>query len=69
MSVGFKNVCVDLIYGLEGQTMESWKQSLSCVEKYSPQTICPYPLTLRSKTGFDKHGYIDIDGQLQYEKI
>ena len=68
MSVGFKNVCVDLIYGLEGQTMESWKQSLSCVEKYSPQTICPYPLTLRSKTGFDKHGYIDIDGQLQYEK-
>lgn len=68
MSIGFKNVCVDLIYGLEGQTMESWKQSLSCVEKYLPQTICPYPLTLRSKTGFDKHGYIDIDGQLQYEK-
>lgn len=68
MSIGFKNVCVDLIYGLEGQTMESWKQSLNYVERYLPQTICPYPLTLRPKTGFDKHGYIDLDGKLQYEK-
>ncbi|MEA2901692.1 MAG: hypothetical protein QOH36_1579 [Actinomycetota bacterium] len=52
MSVGFGNVCVDLIYGLPGQSQETWESSVvECIELY-PQTICCYPLTLRPFTGF-----------------
>lgn len=68
MRIGFKNVCVDLIYGLETQTMDTWRTSLKMAIEYHPQTICPYPLTLRPKTGFEKHGYTQIDGQEQYKK-
>lgn len=54
MSVGFKNVCVDLIYGLPGQTIESWHKSVNdCIQLF-PHTICCYPLTERPHTGFAK---------------
>lgn len=54
LAVGFDNVCLDLIYGLPGQTHESWATSiLDCLE-LNPHTICCYPLTERPFTGFDK---------------
>ena len=68
MSAGFDNVCVDLIYGLEGQSMDSWKRSLEMVVSYEPPTICPYPLTLRDNTGFSARGYLSLDGCEQYDK-
>ena len=68
MSAGFKNVCVDLIYGLENQSAQSWANSIREVVNYAPPTICCYPLTLRSNTGFDKKGYNTINGKEQYEK-
>lgn len=67
-AVGFKNVCVDLIYGLEGQTNETWQESLNTVIKYKPETICAYALTLRPVTGFDARGYRQIPGPEQYRK-
>ncbi len=54
LSVGFLNVCVDLIYGLPGQTIRSWQHSVDDCVELSPQTICCYPLTERPHTGFSK---------------
>ena len=68
MDAGFKNVCVDLIYGLENQSIESWQNSVKEIVGYEPPTICAYPLTLRSNTGFSRKGYTAIDGKEQYEK-
>lgn len=68
LSIGFNNVCIDLIYGLQGQTMESWMDSIKYVADCQPPTICPYPLTLRENTGFAYKGYNHIDGAEQYLK-
>lgn len=51
---GIDNVCIDLIYGLPGQTVQSWETSLTDVISVAPETICAYPLTRRPYTGFDK---------------
>ncbi len=66
--LGFRNVCVDLIYGLEGQTLERWKESLNAVLERVPETICVYPLTLRPLTGFASRGYTSLAGHDQYAK-
>jgi oxygen-independent coproporphyrinogen-3 oxidase len=66
--VGFDNVCVDLIYGLEGQSFKDWCDSVIAVLEYSPETICAYSLTLRPATGFDRRGYRSISGEEQYRK-
>lgn len=68
MNAGFKNVCVDLIYGLENQSFQMWKDSVKAVASYEPPTICAYPLTLRSNTGFARRGYVEINGKVQYAK-
>ena len=68
MNANFDNVCVDLIYGLENQSMDSWCRSVIEVASYGPPTICAYPLTLRENTRFAKRGYRTIDGKEQYEK-
>lgn len=68
MNADFDNVCVDLIYGLESQSKNSWEESVKQVITYKPQTICAYPLTLRENTPFSRKGYREIDGFEQYEK-
>lgn len=66
--IGFNNVCVDLIYGLEGQTFCDWQKSVQGALRYAPETICAYALTLRPVTGFDKKGYRSISNGEQYAK-
>jgi len=66
--VAFPNICVDLIYGLRGQDLASWKGSLSTVLGMRPETICAYPLTLRPFTGFSRRGYVGIDAADQLAK-
>lgn len=66
--VGFRNVCVDLIYGLQGQTFDSWRASLEAVLRFGPDTVCAYPLTLRPVTGFSEKGYRFVSAQDQYTK-
>jgi oxygen-independent coproporphyrinogen III oxidase len=66
--IGFKNVCVDLIYGLAGQTEKSWRDSLDIVKEFEPETICAYSLTLRPHTRFNSRGYRQLNGQSQYSK-
>jgi oxygen-independent coproporphyrinogen-3 oxidase len=47
---GFDNVNVDLIYGVPGQTRESWRQSLQAVLAWKPDHISLYALSLEPGT-------------------
>lgn len=68
MATGFDNVCVDLIYGLPDQSIESWIASLQAVIMHRPDTICCYALTLRPNTGYARKGLAEVDATAQYEK-
>ncbi len=72
LEAGFHNVCVDLIYGLEGQSEESWRTSVATLVALEPPTICAYPLTLRPSTGYAARGFTETDGVVQaarYEHV
>ena len=68
LEVGFANVCVDLIYGLEGQTDENWRRSVAEVAAIGPPTVCAYALTLRPFTGYSRRGYSTVDGATLYRR-
>ncbi|MCA6112170.1 coproporphyrinogen-III oxidase family protein [Bradyrhizobium cenepequi] len=46
----FSHVNLDLIYGLRGQTRDSWIFSLGRVLDYEPQTLSLYPVVVRPMT-------------------
>ncbi|ACU38705.1 coproporphyrinogen-III oxidase family protein [Actinosynnema mirum] len=68
LGTGFANVCVDLIYGLAGQSDEGWLSSLRQVTALLPPTVCAYPLTLRPFTGYRRRGYRSVDGALLHRR-
>ena len=47
---GFQNLSLDLMYGLPGQSMEAWRESLRFVIALRPQHISCYALTLEEGT-------------------
>ena len=47
---GFKNLSLDLIYGLPGQTMESWEKTLSDAVGLHPEHLSCYGLKLEEGT-------------------
>lgn len=49
-SAGFDNFSLDLIYGLPGQTLESWKYSLSKLLAISPAHFSAYMLSYEPRT-------------------
>lgn len=50
-AVGFENVNYDLIYGIEGQTRDSWLNSLRSTVGFGPGTVTLYPVVVRPLTG------------------
>ncbi|EEF59510.1 STM4012 family radical SAM protein [Pedosphaera parvula] len=57
-SLNFPTLNIDLIYGLPGQTMDSWMESLSSALQYRPEELFLYPLYVRPLTGLgrkDRH--------------
>lgn len=68
MRTGFENVCIDLIYGLPEQTMDSWIDSLNIAIQFHPETICTYPLTLRPGTGFANRKSAEPYDEYQYQR-
>ena len=52
-SIEIRNL--DLIYGLPGQTMSTWENSLFKVINYKPEEIFIYPLYVREKTKLYKN--------------
>ena len=47
---GFRNISVDLIYGLPGQTLQSWQDTLDHVLQLNPEHISCYGLKLEEGT-------------------
>ncbi len=48
---GFPTINIDLIYGLPGQTINSWLQSIEAALRFQPEEIYLYPLYVRPLTG------------------
>jgi oxygen-independent coproporphyrinogen-3 oxidase len=44
---------IDLIYGIDGQTRQTWQQSISAALAWSPEELYLYPLYVRPLTGLD----------------
>lgn len=53
-AVGVPTLNIDLIYGLPGQTVATWLESLHAALRYSPEELYLYPLYVRPLTGLDK---------------
>ena len=51
---GFLNVSVDLIYGLETQSLKSWKKTLDLILELRPEHISCYQLTFEKSTALWK---------------
>ena len=68
---GFANIGLDLIYGIPGQTIDSWLDALNQAVVFSPEHLSCYQLTLESKTPLGKRYQareFSIPGEeLQYE--
>lgn len=47
---GFTNIGIDLMYGLPGQTKESWRATLERALSFAPQHISCYQLTIEGRT-------------------
>lgn len=50
--VGFKNINVDLIFGLPNQSLKQWKESLEQIIKLNPEHISAYSLIIEEGTAF-----------------
>lgn len=57
----FRCLNVDLIYGIERQTLQSWRLSLEEALEFEPQELYLYPLYVRPLTGLDRRGNESAD--------
>ena len=64
-NAGFKNISVDLIFGIPGQTLESWKETLDAAIKLEPEHLSCYGLQIEEGTPF--HERYKGDNDLQFE--
>ena len=68
---GFRNIGLDLIYGVPEQDVESWLDTLKHAVAFSPEHLSCYQLTLEAKTPLGRRyqeGQFPIPGEeLQYE--
>ena len=53
---GFDNISIDLIYGLEGVTLEQWRESVERAVALGVEHISAYHLTIEEGTLFGKRG-------------
>lgn len=51
-NLGFKNIGVDLIYGIPGQTMLEWEKTLDAVIALHPEHVSVYSLSLDEGSAF-----------------
>jgi len=63
---GFKNINLDFIYGLPGQTLVSWKKTLKAVIELKPEHISAYSLSIEQGTRFfqlNESGRLKLPGE------
>ncbi|HEU5292070.1 MAG TPA: radical SAM family heme chaperone HemW [Cyclobacteriaceae bacterium] len=52
--IGFKNISIDLIYGMPNETEDQWKEDIRRAISLQPDHISCYALTIEPKTVFGK---------------
>ncbi len=52
--VGFKNINIDLMFGLPNQKVSQWKETLETIAKINPEHISAYSLIIEEGTCFYK---------------
>jgi oxygen-independent coproporphyrinogen-3 oxidase len=62
---GFPTLNIDLIYGVQGQTVASWLESIRAALRFSPEELYLYPLYVRPLTGLGKRGRAATDLRLE----
>lgn len=59
--VGYDNLNIDLMYGLPGQTMDGWMETVRRVMALEPEHISAYALTVQEETYFHRSGVAPED--------
>ncbi|MCO5974624.1 STM4012 family radical SAM protein [Actinoallomurus soli] len=68
-ATGFDTLNIDLIYGIDGQTPESWLSSLDAALSWEPEELYLYPLYVRPLTGLGRQGRSWDDQRLELYRI
>jgi oxygen-independent coproporphyrinogen-3 oxidase len=53
-SRAFDNICVDLMFGIPGQTLEGWRRTLEEVRSWRPAHVSLYGLAYEAGTPFER---------------
>ena len=64
-AAGIPTLNVDLIYGIGGQTVQSWLQSVRSSLRWRPEELYLYPLYVRPLTGLGRKGLAWDDQRLE----
>ena len=68
-NAGFENINIDLIFGIPGQTLESWKITLDIAIELGPGHLSCYGLQIEEGTPFyERYINYDLDGQYEMYK-
>ncbi|WP_408011710.1 radical SAM family heme chaperone HemW [Pseudalkalibacillus sp. A8] len=65
-AIGFENISIDLMFGLPGQTLEMFKESVSLALQLNVPHISAYSLQVENQTVFgirDKKGELSLPGE------
>ncbi|MFF9341138.1 STM4012 family radical SAM protein [Streptomyces sp. NPDC014773] len=60
---------IDLIYGIDGQTEESWRYSLDAALAWRPEELYLYPLYVRPLTGLGRSGPAESDREWDARRL
>jgi oxygen-independent coproporphyrinogen-3 oxidase len=63
---GFANISLDLMYGLPGQDISDWKNSLETAAELAPEHLSVYELTIEQRTPFAdqlRKGGLNLPGE------
>ncbi len=63
-SAGFKNINIDLMYGLPNQTLEDWKKTLDIANALEVQSISAYRLRLHPKSKLNEYDNLKHDDRM-----
>lgn len=66
---GIATLNIDLIYGIDGQTPQSWRHSLDAALAWKPEELYLYPLYVRPLTGLGRRGRAWDDQRMELYRI
>ncbi|HEU4328608.1 MAG TPA: STM4012 family radical SAM protein [Roseiflexaceae bacterium] len=66
---GFPTLNIDLIYGIPGQTVDSWLKSLRAALRYAPEELYLYPLYVRPLTGLGRRAPGGTDPEWDAQRL